>query len=95
MSRSHRKDIFRAEQAGTAYIFGLIRGLFNNNFAKFLVPFDRELHADYFETKIRKNKPITQLIEGLKVTVTLLLTGPVLLLPLTLFLKDKPVSISP
>ena len=27
MSRSHRKDIFRTEQAGTAYILGLIRGL--------------------------------------------------------------------
>ena len=27
MSRSHRKDSFPAKQAGTAYIFGLIRGL--------------------------------------------------------------------
>ena len=77
MSRSHRKDIFRAEQAGTPYIFGLIIGLKNHIFEKFLVLFDRELHADYFETKIIKNKPIIQLIEGLKATVTLLLAGPV------------------
>ena len=76
MPGSQRKDIFRLEEFGIAYSFGLLRGA-SKMFLKKLESINRELNANYFETKIRNIKPIIQLVEGLKVTVTLLLTGTV------------------
>ena len=77
MSRSQRKDIFRLEEVGIAYSFGLLRGTFNNIYEKFLLSTDRELTVDYFGAKIRKIKPLIKLVEGLKVKVTLFLNDPV------------------
>ena len=56
------------------FTFGLFVSLKNKLFAKFLLSIDRKLKVDYFGNKFRKTKPIMQLVESLKVTVTLIWT---------------------
>ena len=42
-----------------------------------MVSFDRELHANYFDAKIRKIESVTKPVEGFKVKVSFFLGHPV------------------
>ena len=46
-------------------------------FSKFLVSFDRELHASYFGAKIRKIELVIKPVEGFKIKVSFFLGHPV------------------